>query len=53
MREHPVEGFRATAAPYEVFLTTEKAQLLIVDAHAVVQDQVTEEYELAVDIEKI
>ena len=52
MHEHFVEGFRATTAPYEVTLTAEKAQLLLMDAQAVVQDKVAEEYDSAVEIEK-
>jgi hypothetical protein len=38
MHKHLVEHFYATAASHEVALTAEKAQLLLVDAHAVVQD---------------
>jgi hypothetical protein len=38
MYEHIVEGFRTTAAPHKVSLTAEKAQLVIVDANAVVYD---------------
>ena len=38
MHEHLVEGFRTIVAPYEIALTTEKAQFLLMDAHAVVQD---------------
>ena len=38
MHEHLVEGFRATATPHKVVSTAEKAQLLFVDAYAVVKD---------------
>lgn len=53
MHEHLVEGFRATVAPHKVVWMAEKVQLLFVDAHAAVQIQVAEEYESAVEIEKI
>ena len=38
MHEHVIEGFRAIATSHEVALTAEKAPLLLVNAHAVVQD---------------
>jgi hypothetical protein len=38
MHEHLFEGFRVTAAPYEVTLTAEKIQFFLVDARAVMQN---------------
>ena len=52
MHEHLVEGFRTTATPHEVGLTAKKTQLLLVDAHAVVHDQMAEEYESADEKER-
>jgi hypothetical protein len=52
MRKHLVEGFRVTAAPHEVALTVENAQLLLVDAHAMVQYWMAKEYGSAVEKEK-
>ena len=51
MHEHLVQGFHITAVLYEVALTAEKAPLLFVDAHAMVQEYVAKEYESAVEIE--
>jgi hypothetical protein len=52
MREHLVEGSRATAALRKVALTAEKAQLLLMDAHAMVQYWMAKEYGSAVEKEK-
>jgi hypothetical protein len=38
MHEYLVAGFYATAAPHEIALAAEKAQLLFVDARVMMQD---------------
>src|SRR5689334_2109232 len=52
MLEHPVEGSRAISAPCEVALVVEKAQLLLVDVHTMVQDSTAKEVDLAVETKK-
>ncbi len=51
--EHPVEGSHAISALCEVALVVEKAQLLPVDVHTMVQDSIAKEIDLAVEIRKI
>jgi hypothetical protein len=52
MHEQLVEGSRATAAPHEVALTVEKAQVFLVDVRTMVQYWMTKEYGSAVEKEK-